>query len=72
MVFSLLGTWGGVYAYGRLVTMTEQLLNHTLCWMKESKGEEQERNETEFLHFNEWEPNRSEERNAKTHADSTQ
>lgn len=36
-------------------------------------GEGEERGKkSEFLHFNEWEPNRSEKRNADVHADSTQ
>lgn len=41
--------------HGRLVTMTELPLNHPLCLVKERNGKK-----SEFLHFNEWEPNRSE------------
>ena len=31
---------------------TKVLLNHAVCLVKECKGEEQERNEREPLHFN--------------------
>ena len=50
--FFLMGTQGGVHACGRLVLWTNLWLNHSLCCIKESKGQEQDRNEIEFLHFN--------------------
>ena len=44
---------------------TELPLNHPLFWMKESKGEKQERYETELLHFNEWNLNNGEKETPK-------
>ena len=47
----LMETWGVVCAWGSLVTMDWNAVESSSFWMK-SKGEEQERNVTELLHFN--------------------